>query len=67
METAIVFTNKGYQAVRIPEAYRFDEDEVNISKIGETVVLTGKKALARAFDLGASLLTDDFLVEEITK
>ena len=63
METTRVFTNGRSQAVRIPKAYRFSEDEVYINRIGDVVVLTAKSALARSFDLGASLLTEDFLAD----
>lgn len=61
METTRVFTNGRSQAVRIPKAYRFEENEVYINRIGDAVVLTPKSSLAKAFELGASLLTSDFL------
>ena len=63
MEIAKVFTNGRSQAVRLPKEYRFDTDEVYINKIGDLVVLIPKDSLARAFDMGASLLTDDFMSE----
>ena len=61
MNTTRVFTNGRSQAVRIPKNYRFDVDEVFINKIGDAVVLTPTRSLARAFDEGAAMLTDDFL------
>lgn len=61
METTRVFTNGRSQAVRIPKPYRFAENEVYINRIGDTVILTPKGSLAKAFELGASLLTSDFL------
>ena len=61
MNTTRVFTNGRSQAVRIPKNYRFDVDEVFINKIGDAVVLTPARSLARAFDEGAAMLTDDFL------
>ena len=63
METTRVFTNGRSQAVRIPREYRFDVDEVYINKVGETVMLTPKAALASAFDAGAAMLSEDFLAE----
>ena len=63
METARVFTNGRSQAVRIPKEYRFDVDEVYINKIGDVLMLTPVKALADAFDRGASMLTEDFLAD----
>ena len=65
METTRVFTNGRSQAVRIPKAYRFDKDEVYINKIGDILVLTAKSALAKAFDQGAALLTEDFLADGV--
>ena len=64
MPTTKVFTNGRSQAVRIPKEYRFNVDEVYINKIGDTVVLTPREALAHEFDLGAAMLSDDFLRED---
>lgn len=65
MDTAKVFNNGRSQAVRIPKEYRFDTDEVFINKIGDVVILTPVESLADAFEKGTSLLTDDFLADEI--
>ena len=65
METAKVFTTGRSQAVRIPKEYRFTVDEVFINKIGDAVILTPINALAKAFDAGAAMLTDDFLSEGV--
>ena len=35
METTKVFTSGRSQAVRIPKAYRFEENEVYINRIGD--------------------------------
>ena len=48
IETAKVFTHGRSQAVRLPKAYRFDEDEVYIKRVGSAVLLFSKRA---AFDL----------------
>lgn len=65
METTRVFMSGRSQAVRIPKQFRFDTDEVFVSKIGESVVLTPSKVLADVFDKGMKMFTDDFLADEI--
>lgn len=61
MSTTKVFTNGRSQAVRIPKEYRFDVDEVYINKIGDAIVLTPMESLAHEFDIGAAMLSEDFL------
>ena len=61
MDTTRVFTSGRSQAVRIPKAYRFTENEVYINKIGDAVVLTPKKYLAEAFRQGIAMLDEDFM------
>ena len=39
MLTTKIFTSGNSQAVRIPKEYRFEQDEVFISKIGSAVVI----------------------------
>ncbi len=63
MQTTKVFNNGRSQAVRIPKNYRFDVEEVFVNKIGDTVMLTPVTKLGETFDIGAALLTDDFLAE----
>ncbi len=63
MEKAKIFTNGRSQAVRLPKQYRFDTDEVVISKIGDMVILMPLDSLEKSFDLGSSLLTDDYMTE----
>ncbi len=63
MNTAKIFANGRSQAVRLPKEYRFDTDEVGISKIGNMVVLY---PLDTAWDLFAQSLgefTPDFMTE----
>ena len=43
MDTAKVFANGRSQAVRLPKAFRFDEDEVYVTRLGSAVVLMPKK------------------------
>ena len=61
MQTTKVFMNGRSQAVRIPAEYRFDEDEVYINKIGNTLMLTPKSELANTLREGAAMLPDDFM------
>jgi antitoxin VapB len=42
MHTARLFLNGRSQAVRLPKEFRFDEDEVLIKRVGDTVVLLPK-------------------------
>lgn len=42
MPTAKIFRHRGYQAVRLPKAFRFEGTEVSIERRGNQVVLTPK-------------------------
>ena len=46
METAKIFRHGNSQAVRLPKAYRFDEEEVVIKHHGAGVLLLPKKYAA---------------------
>lgn len=61
MSTAKLFTNGQSQAIRIPKAMEFDGvKEVNISKKGNTIIITPKKKSWLSFaDL--PLADDDFM------
>ena len=39
-ETAKVFMSGRSQAVRLPESYRFDVDQVSIRRVGDSLILT---------------------------
>lgn len=52
------------QAVRIPDKYRLTEDKVFISKVGDTLMITPIKDLASSLEKGASMISDDFTVED---
>ena len=58
-----VFMNGRSQAVRIPAEYRFEENELFINKIGDTLLLTPVSTLASTLRQGASLVSDDFMEE----
>ena len=58
------FTTGRSQAVRIPKEYRFAEDEeLILNRVGDSIVITPKKALASSFFAGAAMLDDDFLAD----
>lgn len=51
------------QAIRIPKAYRFEDTELIINHIGESLVITPKNRLQQAFFKGIDSLSDDFLAD----
>ena len=58
------FTTGRSQAIRIPKEYRFaDDEELVLNRIGDSVIITPKRALASSFFSGASLLDDDFMAD----
>ena len=63
METAKLFANGRSQAVRLPKAFRFDSDEVFVTRLGSAVVLLPK---GRSWDVLFEALdgfTDDYMEE----
>lgn len=60
METAKIFESVESQAVRLPEKFRFDADEVFIQKLGNAVILVSKDDLWQTFIEGLDGFTDDF-------
>ncbi len=68
METAALHTTKPFmsgrsQAIRIPKEYQFDDTEVIINRVGDSLVITPKSSLKDAFYTGLSMLSDDFLAD----
>ena len=59
METAKIFENGRSQAVRLPQKYRFQADEVVIQKLGDAVLLVPKESLWNTFMDGVNNFTDD--------
>lgn len=59
--TTKVFMNGRSQAVRIPAEYRFDEDELFVNKIGDTLFLTPKSLLVASMMQGLSMISEDFM------
>ena len=63
MNTARIFINGRSQAVRLPKEYRFDDDEVFITKIDDMVILYPRR---KGWDLlarGIERFTADFMAE----
>lgn len=63
MTTAKVFENGRSQAVRLPKEYRFSEEEVLISKIGEIVMLIPKSSKWDGLFSGINMFSDDFMAK----
>ena len=59
METAKIFENDRSQAVRLPQKYRFQADEVVIQKLGDAVLLVPKESLWNTFLDGVNSFTED--------
>lgn len=59
MDTAKIFENGRSQAVRLPQKYRFQADEVVIQKLGDAVLLVPKESLWNTFLDGVNSFTDD--------
>lgn len=63
MNTAKLFINGRSQAVRLPKEYRFEEDEVLINKVGDTVVLSPKTSGWGPLLEASGRFTDDFMAD----
>jgi antitoxin VapB len=62
---AKIFMNGRSQAVRLPKEYRFDSDEVYISKQGSNVIITEKKPTWDQFFDSEPAFDDDFLTDRL--
>lgn len=60
-QTAKIFMNGRSQAVRLPKEFRFDTDEVYISKQGDKIIISAKKPSWDEFFNSQSSFGDDFL------
>ncbi|MDQ6970637.1 MAG: type II toxin-antitoxin system VapB family antitoxin [Mariprofundus sp.] len=64
MATAKVFKNGNSQAVRLPKAYSFDVDEVEIFRRDDEIILRKKRSdISEAFKL-LSEMPADFFTDE---
>ena len=59
MDTAKIFENGRSQAVRLPQKYRFNADEVVIQRLGDAVLLVPKESLWQTFMDGLNSFTSD--------
>jgi len=61
MATAKVFKNGNSQAVRLPKAYSFDVDEVEIFRRDDEIILRKKRSdLSKAFQILSEMPPDFF-------
>lgn len=58
---AKLFQNGGSQAVRLPAEYRFEGDEVQVEKVGNTLVLRPVKSSWKEFFANPAKAPDDFM------
>lgn len=63
LHTAKPFMTGRSQAIRIPKEFQFEDTEVIINKVGDSLVITPKSSLQNSFWVGLSMLSDDFLAE----
>jgi len=56
-----IFNNGNSQAIRIPKEYRFEQDEVFISKIGSALVIFQHNDRLAVLMESLNEFTDDFL------
>ena len=61
MLTTKIFNNGNSQAIRIPKEYRFEQDEVFISKIGSALVIFQHNDRLAVLMESLNEFTDDFL------
>jgi len=61
LKKAKLFQNGGSQAVRLPAEYRIDGDEVQIEKVGNTLVLRPVKTGWAEFFSNPVKAPDDFM------
>ena len=59
MDTAKIFENGRSQAVRLPQKYRFNADEVVIQRLGDAVLLVPKESLWNTVMDGVNSFTED--------
>ena len=64
-QIAKIFMNGRSQAVRLPKEFRFDTDEVYISKQGENIVLSARKPTWDEFFDSDSPFDDEFLRDRL--
>ena len=63
MDTAKIFQNGRSQAVRLPKEFRFESDEVYVTRLGSAVVLLPKKGSWDVLFDALDGFTEDFMEE----
>lgn len=63
MKTAKVFKSGNSQAVRIPKEFHLEDDEVEIRRKGDSLILRPKKRSWAALFGSLDKFTDDFMAE----
>jgi len=63
MMTTKIFNNGNSQAVRIPKEYRFEQEDVIISKIGSAVILYQRSDRLSVLMESLNDFTDAFLAD----
>ena len=63
MTVAKLFQNGGSQAVRLPKEYRFEGNEVLISRVGDVVVMVPRMDYWTTMLKSLERFTDDFMAE----
>ena len=63
MHTTRPFMSGRSQAVRIPKEYRFEDTELIINRVGQSLVITPMNAIQETFYSGLKMFTDDFLAD----
>ena len=64
-QTDKIFTNGRSQAVRLPKEFRFDTDEVYITRQGESIFISAKKPTWDEFFDSKPSFNDDFYKIEL--
>ena len=64
-QIAKIFMNGRSQAVRLPKEFRFDTDEVYITKQGENIILSAKQTTWDDFFDYKSAFDDDFFKDRL--
>jgi len=62
-QIAKIFMNGRSQAIRLPKEFRFNTDEVFITKQGQNIIITPKKPTWDEFFDCESVFSDDYLNE----
>lgn len=63
MKTAKVFKSGNSQAVRIPKEFHLEDDEVEIRRKGDSLILRPKKRSWAALFESLDKFTDDFMTD----